>query len=205
MRWSSSAPQATCLSEDLPVSPSHGETWHAERAGGVGRQVRLESRPAPRTRAGQPGETRRSRPRRVRQALIRPGGGTAGAIWMRSGSSHPCRKPFGSDLESAQTLNRILLGTFQETEIARIDHYLGKRPVSNMLFNRFANSFLEPFWSRSVNGKLEELVSKSGRAPQKRTATAAAPGGALRGLPFRLGRWRRSRCPWQPGGPAAAE
>jgi len=71
----------------------------------------------------------------------------------RSGSTDGARviveKPFGRDLDSAQTLNLLLLGSFKEKDIYRIDHYLGKRPVHNMLFNRFTNSFLEPFWHRS--------------------------------------------------------
>ena len=58
-------------------------------------------------------------------------------------------KPFGNDLVSARALNRILLGTFVEADIFRIDHYLGKRPIHNMLFVRFSNPVFEAFWNRT--------------------------------------------------------
>jgi glucose-6-phosphate 1-dehydrogenase len=82
----------------------------------------------------------------------------------KSGSAKSARviveKPFGHDLASARELNKVLLGTFDETDIFRIDHYLGKKAVNDVLAFRFANSFVEAFWNRNYIESVEITMAE---------------------------------------------
>src|SRR5204863_3987202 len=76
-------------------------------------------------------------------------------------------KPFGTDLRSAQDLNRKLLGVLAESQIYRIDHYLGKETVQNIMVLRFANGMFEPLWNRNHIDHVQITVAETVNVEQR--------------------------------------
>jgi glucose-6-phosphate 1-dehydrogenase len=180
-----SAPTQSALSDDdfrehakdavreFGSSKPTGAAWHAFEArlhfGAADTQD-----PAPLVAAVQAAEKEiGGHPRRIFHLAVPPGAfGSVVRMLGDTGVAQNSRviieKPFGTDLASAQALNKVVHSVFDESQVFRIDHFLGKESVDNILALRFANGFLEPIWNRDhvshVQIDVPETIGIEGRA-----------------------------------------
>ena len=113
-------------------------------------------------------------PRRIFHLAVPPGafGSVVGMLGDSGLATKRSRviveKPFGTDLASARKLNETIHAVFDESQVFRIDHFLGKESIDNILALRFANGFLEPLWNRQyishVQIDVPEEIGIEGRA-----------------------------------------
>ena len=89
--------------------------------------------------------------------MARENGAAAAPSWRRI----VIEKPFGYNMETAQSLNRVVHSVFNESQVYRIDHYLGKETAQNILFMRFANTIFEPVWNRSHISNVQVTVAET--------------------------------------------